>query len=141
MVARGQEAQWGSEPWSRRPTAIARVRAMATGGGLWIAQAGDEAVGALVVGDAPAHVAPAGEPELYVELLLTSRRHAGRGLGALLLAQARALATDRGVGLLRVDCWAAAPTLVAWYERQGFVRSGTFDVGGWPGQVFEQRLG
>ena len=42
--------------------------------------------------------------------------------------------------MLRVDCWAGAPALVAWYERQGFVRSGTFDVGGWIGQVFTMRL-
>ena len=32
------------------------------------------------------------------------------------------------------------PPLVAWYERQGFQRSGTFDVGGWIGQVFAMRL-
>jgi hypothetical protein len=32
------------------------------------------------------------------------------------------------------------PPLVAWYERQGFERSGTFDVGGWIGQVFAMRL-
>jgi hypothetical protein len=29
---------------------------------------------------------------------------------------------------------------VAWYERQGFERTGTFDVGGWIGQVFTVRL-
>jgi hypothetical protein len=26
------------------------------------------------------------------------------------------------------------------YERQGFERTGTFDVGGWIGQVFAMRL-
>jgi len=29
---------------------------------------------------------------------------------------------------------------VAWYERQGFERSGTFDVDGWIGQVFTMGL-
>jgi hypothetical protein len=29
---------------------------------------------------------------------------------------------------------------VAWYERQGFRPSATFDVGGWMGQVFEMPL-
>jgi hypothetical protein len=41
------------------------------------------------------------------------------------------------------DCWAGAPDLVAWYERQGFIRSDTFTVevrGGWHGQVFEMAL-
>lgn len=36
-----------------------------------------------------------------------------------------------------------APALVTWYERQGFVRSGTFTVdirGGWDGQVLEMSL-
>ena len=45
-----------------------------------------------------------------------------------------------GAAVLRVDCWAGAPPLVAWYERQGFARSATFDVGGWIGQVFAMRL-
>ena len=51
------------------------------------------------------------------------------------------LARDAGVPLLRVDCWAGAPPLVEFYEAQGFVRDGTFDVGGWTGQVFSMRLG
>ena len=45
-----------------------------------------------------------------------------------------------GAAVLRVDCWAGAPPLVAWYERQGFRRSGRFDVRGWIGQVFTMRL-
>jgi hypothetical protein len=31
--------------------------------------------------------------------------------------------------------WAGAPRLVRFYEDQGFVRDGTFTVGGWHGQV------
>jgi hypothetical protein len=46
-----------------------------------------------------------------------------------------------GIPLLRVDCWAGAPPLVAWYERQGFTRSGTFEVTGWKGQVLSMELG
>jgi hypothetical protein len=57
----------------------------------------------------------------------------------------RAVADARANGskVLRVDCWADAPELVAWYERHGFVRSATFTVdvrGGWYGQVFEMKL-
>ena len=45
------------------------------------------------------------------------------------------------VSLLRVDCWAEAPGLVAWYERQGFTRSGTFELAdGWHGQVLSMRV-
>jgi GNAT superfamily N-acetyltransferase len=80
------------------------------------------------------------EPERYVEALVTSRRHAGRGIGARLVAAAADEARAAGAVVLRVDCWAGAPPLVAWYERQGFARSGTFDVDGWIGQVFTMRL-
>lgn len=51
-------------------------------------------------------------------------------------AQARAAELE----LLRVDSWAGAPTLVDWYERQGFTRAGNFSVGDWRGQVFEMSL-
>ena len=96
--------------------------------------------GALVVGSRPEHVHPVPEPELYVELLLSARALAGRGIGAGLVAHAVELARSAGVPLLRIDCWAGAPALVAFYERQGFVRDGTFDVKGWKGQVFSMRL-
>jgi GNAT superfamily N-acetyltransferase len=92
------------------------------------------------VGSHPPHVEPIERSELYIELLISSRRHAGRGIGARLVRLARDIAIERGVDVLRVDCWAGAPTLVEWYERQGFTRSGMFDVDGWNGQVFEMPL-
>ena len=140
MVARGQTGQWGSEPMSRNETMVARVRGWAAGDGLWIVDDDGAVVGALVVGSRPEHVHPAGEPELYVELLLSSRARAGERIGAQLVSHAVALARGAGLPLLRVDCWAGAPGLVAWYERQGFRRSGTFTVGGWHGQVFSMEL-
>jgi GNAT superfamily N-acetyltransferase len=145
MVARGQPGQWGDRPFSERPEARERearerVRGFAASPGLWIAERGGAPVGALIVGAHPPHVEPVAVPELYIELLISSRAHAGSGIGARLVRHARDIAVDRGVDLLRVDCWAGAPTLVAWYECQGFRRSGTFDVGGWIGQVFEMPL-
>ena len=141
LVARGQTGQWGTEPLSRNERMVARVRDWAAGDGLWMAEIDGRVAGALVVGVRPEHVRPVDEPELYVELLLSSRALAGRGIGARLIAHAVVLAREAGVPLLRVDCWAGAPSLVAFYERQGFVRDGTFDVGGWIGQVFRMRLG
>ena len=140
MVARGQTEQWGSRPWSENPTAVARVEGLAGGGGLRVAELDGEAVGALVVGGRPAHVPPVDRPELYIELLLTSRRHAGRQVGSRLVRVAVDEARAGGLELLRVDCWAGAPSLVAWYRRQGFALSGTFDVNGWPGQIFVMAL-
>ena len=141
MVARGQTGQWGTEPMSRNAKMVARVREWAGGDGLWMAEDGGAPIGALVVGERPEHVHPADEPELYVELLLSSRARAGERIGARLVEHAVALAVAAGVPLLRVDCWAGAPGLVGFYEAQGFVRDGSFDVRGWIGQVFSMRLG
>jgi ribosomal protein S18 acetylase RimI-like enzyme len=142
MVARGQPGQWGERPFSERPETRARVRdEFAQSDGLWIAQRGDEPLGAVIVGVHPPHVEPIDRSELYIELLISSRRHAGNGIGARLVRHADALAVQRGVEVLRVDCWAGAPTLVGWYEAQGFARSATFDVRGWKGQVFEKTPG
>jgi GNAT superfamily N-acetyltransferase len=142
LVARGQEGQWGTTPWSQRPELVARTHAWARGDGLRIAQEDGDAtpLGALVLGAHPPHVEPIDEPEAYVEALVTSRAHAGRRIGAQLVAAAAEEARDAGAAVLRVDCWAGAPPLVAWYERQGFRRSGRFDVRGWIGQVFTMRL-
>jgi len=140
MVARGQSAQWGDRPFSERPETRARVREMAQHEGLWIAERDGAPVGALIVGARPAHVHPIGARELYIELLISSRAHAGDGIGGRLVRRAEALAAAAEVPVLRVDCWAGAPTLVAWYERQGFVRAGMFDYHGWMGQVFEKAI-
>jgi GNAT superfamily N-acetyltransferase len=121
---------------------VARTHAWAQGDGLRIAQEDGDAtpLGALVLGVRPPHVEPIDEPEGYVEALVSSRAHAGRRIGAQLVAAAAQEARDAGAAVLRVDCWAGAPPLVAWYERQGFRRSGRFDVRGWIGQVFTMPL-
>lgn len=140
LVERGQPGQWGERAFSSRPEAFGWVERFACSGGLRVAELDGEPVGALVVGERPSHVPPVDVAELYVNLLLTSRRHAGKQLGARLVeaAVAEARAADRAV--LRVDCWAGAPTLIAWYQRQGFTPAGTFDVNGWKGQIFNMAL-
>jgi GNAT superfamily N-acetyltransferase len=140
MVARGNTEQWGTEPFSTQPHRVESVTKMVERKDLRIAELAGEPVGALVTSDTPQeYVEPAGEPELYVNLLLTSRRHAGREIGARLLSFARSLAQERGVTLIRVDCY-RSEALVGYYERNGFVRTHEFTVGDWPGQVLAQRL-
>ena len=140
LVARGQTGQWGTEPFSAFERRIERVREWAGGEGLRIAEISGVPVGALVLGSRPPWVEPAASPELYVEALVTSRSHAGQDIGAALIRRAVEETRAAGLTLLRVDCWAGAPPLVAWYERQGFTRSGTFDVDGWQGQVLCRRV-
>lgn len=142
LTSRGSAGQWGTRPWSEDPRRIERVRGMAAGDGLLIAEIGGAPAGAIVLTELPpAHVPSAGERELYVDGLITARSHTGSGVGTALLTRARTEARARGIELLRVDCWAGGDgALVRYYRRQGFVPTETFDVGGWIGQVFEQRL-
>lgn len=146
LVARGRTGQWGTEPASADPRRIAQADAWADGGGLYLAMLGDTAVGALVVGSATASVPPATEPELFVNLLVTDRAHAGHGIGARLLAYAAELARERDLGLLRVDCYGGDDrALVRFYEGCGFTATDRFTVERpgrppWPGQVLERRL-
>jgi ribosomal protein S18 acetylase RimI-like enzyme len=141
MVARGQSKQWGDEPFSQTEAGRATASRMYDGGGLRVAAVDGEAVAALVVGEHPQWVDPIPEPELYIELLLVSRRHAGRRIGEALVDAALAEARAQGAAVVRVDCWAGAPSLVAWYEARGFERTGTFTVNGdWVGQVFALKL-
>ena len=142
MVARGNTEQWGTEPWSTQPRRVDRLRRMVARAELWIAEVDGEPVGAMIVGDHPEpDVPPVDEPELYVLLLLVSRRHAGKRIGARLLDHARGEARARGVGLLRLDSFAGGTgDLMRYYARNGFTPTERFTDGAWTGQVFEQRL-
>ncbi|KAA8645630.1 hypothetical protein EYZ11_003485 [Aspergillus tanneri] len=98
-------------------------------------------VGALAVGDKTPYVPAVSEPEAYVKLLVTDRKYIGGGIGRRLLDHARALTREAGVSLMRVDCYGGGDgKLVKYYESQGFKRSVTMDVEGWPCQVLEMRL-
>jgi GNAT superfamily N-acetyltransferase len=141
MVERGQAGQWGSEPISGRASFVERLEDWERSGGLRIAESeSGAAVGALVVGAAQPYVRAVDERELYVILLVTSRRHMGEGIGTALVQRAIDEAQASGVSLVRVDCWAGAERLVQWYEEQGFVPVERFHVGEWEGQLFELRL-
>jgi GNAT superfamily N-acetyltransferase len=141
LVERGQSGQWGSEPFSSRPANVARAEAWAADGGLWLAvdESGADA-GAIVLGEAFGYVPAPDRPELYVQVLLTDPAFRGRGVGALLIDHAAGLAREQGAQQLRVDCWDGVPALPAAYERLGFTRVGSFEVGGWPGAILVREL-
>jgi GNAT superfamily N-acetyltransferase len=145
LVARGRTGQWGTGQQSTDPRRIATARKWAESGGLYLAWLDDVPVGALAVGEAPGYVGPATEPELYVNLLVSDRDHAGRGIGAALLEHARGLAEEAGKHLLRLDCYAGDDrALVGYYESQGYVATEAITVdtpsGPWPGQILVKLL-
>ena len=142
LTQQGRGDQWGTRPWSQHPASAERVRQMATDEELWIAEIDHRPAGALILTEqAPAYVPPASQSELYVLLLITARAYAGLSLGSTLLAHAREQARDRGLPLIRVDCWAGANgKLVDYYRRAGFTPTVGFTHHGWSGQVLEQKL-
>ncbi|MFJ5991661.1 GNAT family N-acetyltransferase [Lentzea sp. NPDC092896] len=144
LASQGRTGQWGTDHWSGAPAAVDRFTRLATTGTVWLAVIDDEPAGVIISSTTPPdYVPPADEPEHYVTLLVTARAFAGNGVGAALLAHARAEARAAGVGLLRVDCYDSEDhRLVAYYEQQGFTSVSAFTArdGTWPGRVLAVRV-
>ncbi|WP_073480204.1 GNAT family N-acetyltransferase [Streptoalloteichus hindustanus] len=143
LVAHGRSGQWGDKPWSSNPERVEFVQKTAAEDGFWIAEIDGNPAGTLCVAEEPTrYITPADERELYVRLLLTAREYAGHRVGSTLLDHARDIARERGIDLVRVDCYAGGDgSLIRYYTRNGFTPTERFHVGDWPGQLFEQRLG
>lgn len=144
LVTQGRTGQWGTKPWTGNPRREQLVRERAAGEGLWIAETDDgEPVGVLVITEErQPYVPPVDERELYVNLLLSSRKHAGEGVGTALLRHTEEEARGRGIDLIRVDCYAGDDgALVRYYEGQGFTSTLAFTADDdWPGRLLERRL-
>lgn len=142
LVARGQPEQWGTEPASGRAQTRETVQQWVRGSGVTVAERQGRVVGvSVIVPSRPDYVPAIERSETYLLFLISSRGDAGQGIGSLLVRQAAADARAAGTEVLRVDCWAGAPSLIAWYTRQGFIASDSYTVAdGWRGQVFEMTL-
>jgi GNAT superfamily N-acetyltransferase len=136
LVARGATGQWGSDAFSANAATVDYLASIVGSGELRIAEdAGARALGGYVLGDRPAYAPAIPEPERYLEAMVVDRAHAGRGIGARLVADAVDRARIAGATVLRADCWAQAGRLIGWYEEQGFVRGDVVRVGDWPAQL------
>ncbi|WP_330458462.1 GNAT family N-acetyltransferase [Streptomyces sp. NBC_00820] len=144
LVSQGRTRQWGTEPWSKNPRAVAMVERYAAEGTVYIAEVDGAPAATLTLTDAPgAYLEPADEPERYIHLLASDRRFKGHGAGAALLAHAAGETRRAGISLLRVDCYAGDDRrLVAFYEGNGFIPTEPFTFGedAWPGQVLARRV-
>jgi GNAT superfamily N-acetyltransferase len=137
LASRGLEGQWGDRPWSESPTRVTGVRKLISRDGFWVAESDGSPVGALIVDPkAPPYAPESKTPEMYVILLLVSRKSAGNRIGSRLLDKARDLGLEAGARRLRVDCWAGGHgALVDYYRSQGFVPDNVVSVDGWPAQI------
>ena len=152
LVAQGRTGQWGTDLWSETPALVERVDGYIGRRELWLADDGDgdgatQLLGVLAYSEkCSRYVSPPPEPELFINLLGTSRAAKGRNVGGLLLDEARAVARRRGLRLVRVDCYAGGDRkLNGWYVRQGFTEVGPFVVQrtgleDWPGMLLAQYL-
>lgn len=144
LVSQGRTGQWGTESWSGSPRAVELVQRLAAAGTPYFAEIDGAPAATLTLGTGPgSYLEPADEPERYIHLFATDRRFKGRGAGAALLAHAAQVTRRSGISLLRVDCYAGDDgKLVAYYERNGFIRTESFTVGEdkWPGQVLARRV-
>jgi GNAT superfamily N-acetyltransferase len=148
LVAQGLTAQWGTEHWSATPALVGHVEGRISRAELRVAvTANDEIVGIVSVSQTPGHyIPPADEPELFINLLATSRQFKGHDVGGILIAEAREEARRRGLALVRVDCFAGGDgRLKAWYAGRGFVEVEPFVVKregrpDWPGMLFAMRV-
>jgi GNAT superfamily N-acetyltransferase len=147
LVAQGRTGQWGTELWSETPALVDRVVGRIERGELRVAEEDGEILGVVSLAEeCSTYVVPPPEPELFINLLGTSRAAKGRNVGGLLLDEARAEARRRGLRLVRVDCFAGEDRkLNAWYVSQGFTEVGPFTVQrtgrpDWPGMLLQQYL-
>ncbi|GAB3584324.1 GNAT family N-acetyltransferase [Leifsonia lichenia] len=143
FVSIGNTRQWGTEPFSTQQKQVDRVTGWVAEPGAWVAEHPDAGVvGALILGEATDYVPAATEQELYVKVLIGSRDPRAKGTGRALLAFADEQAAAAGVRMLRVDCYAGGTgDLVRFYESCGYVKTDTFLVGDWPGQVLARIVG
>ena len=150
LVGQGRTGQWGTELWSTQPDLVEKVEGRILRGEMRVAVDEDEpntVLGVVSLTEQCAtYVSPPPEPELFINLLGTSRAAKGRNVGGLLLEEARDEARRRGLRLVRVDCFAGEDgKLAAWYVSQGFSpvenvvvkREGLPD---WPGLLLAQYL-
>lgn len=138
LSERGLVGQWGEQPFSERPDLRALVQRTLSENEVRIAEHEGAVVAVLAVGASPPYVPSSPVPELYVSLLLSSRRLAGNAIGSQLLELAIEIARERGAKMVRVDCWADSPQLINYYEQQGFEREGGFDLRGWRGRILSR---
>ncbi|MFI5779973.1 GNAT family N-acetyltransferase [Nocardia sp. NPDC051570] len=140
LNASGNTEQWGTTPWTANERRKSTIRTRAVNDLRVLIDDTDSIVGALAISETrQPYAPPADERELYVNLLLTARRH--RGLGRALIDHAKREAAERGIDLLRVDCYAGGDgKLVRVYENYGFTRVTEFSVGAWPGMLLALHL-
>ncbi len=144
LMARGLKEQWGNEPFSASEVQRQRFTAWLSAGHFFVVRDGERMIGTLVFSpEAPNYARGICDERAaggYLEALAVHRDYAGQGVGKVLLGWAEQAARNRGLDILRLDCWAENASLRAYYRRAGFSEVTQLKLGGWRGILFEKTL-
>lgn len=67
---------------------------------------------------------------IYLHSFAVRRSKAGLGIGEAVLAKIAGMGRERGLAKVRLDCFLSSISLIAYYERNGFVSVGTTSMKG-----------
>lgn len=141
-----EAAEWaiarGEPLWDPKDLTPERLGRDVEAGSLHLAWLADRPVGTIAVSrEDPLFWpdVPAGE-SLFVHRLAVRRAVAGRGVALAMLDWARMQGRSAGLRWLRLDCSAAHPGLVAYYEGLGFLRCGERVIAEFRNALFQQEI-
>ena len=139
--------QW-ENPWPNAAARDERVLAALKGGKTWIVWDGDIAAATVTittrrnaaVWSKPACTADLAERAVFIHRLITSRKHAGSGLGAELIDWAGLRGgREYGAKWIRIDVWTTNTGLHDYYKSKGFRPCGACADPDYPsGALFEK---
>ncbi|MDQ3928328.1 MAG: GNAT family N-acetyltransferase, partial [Chloroflexota bacterium] len=144
LVERGQEALWGTVPFSQLPRARERFAQWIEAGALFVARVEGRIAGTIALSETPPHYAArffdGFHAAYYLEAFTTARSMSGQGIGRDMLRWAEQYALEHGKVAIWLDCWAGKPALPDYYRSAGFIPRREFALGEWRGMLLEKPL-
>lgn len=122
--------QWGSTPFTRIPGFTERFARWVDQGVITVAERNGRAVGVMAAAPAVPSQVPSGtapEGSLFIHTVLTDRDAPGRGVGAVLMAEAERQARRIEAPAIALAHWAGSEELSSVYRGYGFDVAGEYD--------------
>jgi GNAT superfamily N-acetyltransferase len=139
--ARSWQASRGSEGWNYPfddNWMLPRIRR----GELYLAFLQSESVGAFRIlwEDVPFWGERETGDSIYLHTFAVRRDRAGQGIGPAIIERVAAMGRAHGRRNIRLDCALSSKRLIAFYERNGFISSGTVFLGGMTMNLMEREI-
>lgn len=139
--ARAWQASQGSEGWGY-PFDDAWMLPRIERGELYLALLGSEPIGAFRIlwEDVPFWGERETGESIYLHTFAVRRDRAGQGLGSAIIERVVMMGRECGRRNIRLDCALSSKRLITFYERNGFVFSGTIFLGGTMMNLMEREI-